>query len=114
MHTIVHRIRAGTELDLPLAEGSELFCRQGGLRLTVSPSAWEAGMAPAAIVLSPGQGWRADADLRLRISALSSACLELQSAPLPPARDAGPQAMRTAAQALAGWLRGLRRGRRAA
>ena len=118
MHTIVHRIRAGTELDLSLTEGSELFCRQGALRLTATPQGWADGGLPATglpatIVLATGQGWRAGSDLRLRVSAPSAACLELQAAPIRPDHPT-PQAIWPAAQALAGWLRSLRRGRHAA
>lgn len=115
MHTIVHRIRTGTELDLPLAEGSELFCREGALRLTAAPQAWAYGMPPVTIVLFPGQGWRAGETMHLRVSALSTACLELQAAPAQQGLGLPRlQMAQSAGRALAGWLRGFRRGRHAA
>lgn len=110
----LHRLDPGAELHLPLAEGTELFCRQGRLRLICDRQGWADGVAPAAIVLSTGQGWRAQTDLQVRVSALSGACLQLHGPQMPPGRNLQEERVRPAQWALAGWLRSLRRGRRAA
>lgn len=76
-----HRLGPGQELSLPLAEGSELFCRHGPLRLAIHPL--DAAGAPQALVLYPGQGWRAPQELWLRLTPAGpgSAALELHAAP---------------------------------
>lgn len=88
-----HRLGPGQELSLPLAEGSELFCRHGPLRLAIRPL--DAAGAPQALVLYPGQGWRAPQDLWLRLTPAGpgAAALELHAAApasRPPRAAPGP------------------------
>lgn len=88
-----HRLGPGQELSLPLAEGSELFCRHGPLRLAIHPL--DAAGAPQALVLYPGQGWRAPQDLWLRLTPAGpdTAALELHAAApasRPPRAAPGP------------------------
>lgn len=112
----LHSIPLGTELHLQLREGSELFCRRGQLQIISPQQACSGGMPELAVALSPGQGWRAGADLRIRIRALSQATakLELWQAPMPQGHAASEERTRPQGWTLAGWLRSLRRGPRAA
>jgi hypothetical protein len=56
---LVHRIAAGQALGLDLLMGSEVFCRQGRLRLTLGPLARLEAHCGYALALAAGQGWRA-------------------------------------------------------
>jgi hypothetical protein len=108
----LRRLAAGSELHLSVHQGCELFCRQGQVEILAPQQAWADGTPWPAIRLSPGQGWRADADLQIRVRSLSRAMasLELQPGPAAKSRIASEEGMR-----LRGWtLAGFRRGRRAA
>lgn len=106
----------GAELHLLVREGGELFCRRGQLEIAIPQQAWEEGMPGLVLTLLPGQGWRAGADLRIRARARTQAVadLELHQAPMEQGRMASEEGMRPQAWSLAGWLRGFRRGQRAA
>lgn len=56
---LVHRIAAGQALGFDLLMGSEVFCRQGSLRLTLGPLARLEAHCGHALALAAGQGWRA-------------------------------------------------------
>jgi hypothetical protein len=102
------------DLHLPLAEGTELFCRQGRLQLFTDLQAGSDGLCTACIDLHTGQGWRAAGALQLRVTAPSGACLEVRAAPMQKGRDTLQQVSQPREWTPAAWWRGLRRGRRAA
>lgn len=103
----LHRIPPGQDCLLSLDMGSELFCRQGELRL-------HCPQLGQAMVLRPGQGWRAAEDLWLHLGTRGpqTATIELQATWRPQKSRSTPE----------GWterlwgagLRRLRRGLRAA
>lgn len=112
----LRHLAPGSDLHLHVQEGSELFCRHGPLEITAPQQAWADGVPAPALRLQPGQGWRAGADLQIRVRSLSQAMasLELRQSPTAKSRIASEEGMRPRAWSVAGWLRGLRRGQRAA
>lgn len=60
-------LEAGEQVGLQLAEGMELFCASGLLRVTAT-APWIAEW-PQARVLATGQGWRAGQPTRLTVQA---------------------------------------------
>lgn len=112
----LRHLAPGNDLHLHVLEGSELFCRHGPLEITAPQQAWADGVPAPALRLQPGQGWRAGADLQIRVRSLSQAMasLELRQSPAAKSRIASEEGMRPRAWSVAGWLRGLRRGQHAA
>ncbi len=111
------RLAPGDELHLTLQEGDELFCCHGRLDITAPQQPWPDGMPGPTVTLSPGQGWRAGSSLRIRIrphGPQAAAGLQLWRAPEAQGRTASEEGVRPRAWRLAGWLRGFRRGQRAA
>ena len=63
-----HRnLEPGEQVGLHLAEGAELFCAHGLLRVTVA-TPWMADAAQARL-LAAGQGWRAGQPTRITVQA---------------------------------------------
>lgn len=112
----LRRLAPGNELHLLVPQGCELFCRQGWLEILAPQQAWPDGTPGPAIRLSPGQGWRADTGLQIRVRCLSPAMASMELHPCPAAKSriASEEGMRPRGWTLAGWLGGFRRGRRAA
>lgn len=112
----LRHLAPGNDLHLSLLEGSELFCRQGPLEISIPPQAWADGAPGLALRLQPGQGWRAGADLQIRVRSLSQAMasLELRQSPTAKSRISSEEGMRPRAWSVTGWLRGFRRGQHAA
>ena len=112
----LRHLAPGNDLYLSMQEGCELFCRQGSLEISVPQQAWADAAPGLTLRLQPGQGWRAGADLRIRVRSVSQATagLELQPNPAAKSRIASEEKMRPREWTLAGWLRSFRRGQRAA
>lgn len=60
-------LEPGEQVGLHLAEGAELFCARGLLRVTAT-TPWMADAAHARI-LAAGQGWRASQSTRITVQA---------------------------------------------
>lgn len=93
---------------MPLSAGSELFCRQGMLRLACP-------LQGLALALHPGQGWRAPEGLWLHLSAAGPQGTVAELREAAPAQKSRPAPLAEEAGRL--WesgLRALRRGLRAA
>jgi len=73
-----HALHAGQDMAWTLPAGAEVFCAAGALRLTVMPGGcpW---LGPRHLL--PGQGWRAEQPVLLRLEALQPSRCRLTLAP---------------------------------
>lgn len=76
-----HALHAGQDMAWTLPAGAEVFCAAGALRLTAMPAM--PGGCPwlGPHLLLPGQGWRAEQPVLLRLEALQPSRCRLTLAP---------------------------------
>lgn len=116
------RLNSGQTASLHLPEGSEVFCRQGPLRLSIAPLAFADNCFEQILLLQTGQSWRTPAATWAQLTAAAETTrVEIQEAVAQPIQQSRPTdgEERLGSSGITGWLvqllaRFVRRERRAA
>ena len=114
----IHRLAAGQVQSFQFRQGSEVFCSQCPLQLTVAPTAWWEDCRGQVLLLAPGQGWRAPQDLWVQLAPIPASARDgavLVRITPPPEKQSRsvPQGLERLWRVL-GRSQGLRRAQRAA
>ncbi|CAM4061771.1 hypothetical protein COAQ111491_01990 [Comamonas aquatilis] len=85
------QLNAAQTASLHLPEGSEVFCRQGPLRLSIAPLAFADNCFEQIMLLQTGQSWRAPAGTWVQLmAAAETAGLEIHERAAQPMQQSRP------------------------